>query len=331
MFEMRHRRLKALEGDAVYHCVTRVVNGEMLLDDEAKEMLRKQLWQAAEFCGVELLTYCLMTNHFHVLVRVPDAQKVQISDPELMRRYRHLYPRPTKYQVARAESLEAVLRAGGSEAEALRHQLHRRMHDVSEFMKTVKQRFSVWYNRSHNRYGTLWAERFKSILIEGTALATRTLAAYIDLNPVRAGQVEDPKDYRWCGYAEALAGQSRARAGLKTLFGSEKNYLASYRQILFGKGATAKKDGQGAIINHKKALKILNEDGGRLPVATVLRCRVRYFTDGAILGSKNYVTAHLKARHTRRETTRQAQPKPLPGANWGELTTARNLRHTAFT
>ena len=68
------------------------------------------------------------------------------------------------------------------------------MGDVSAFMKELKQRFSIWFNRSHKRFGTLWAERFKSVLIENAASALRTVAAYIDLNPVRAGLVEDPKE-----------------------------------------------------------------------------------------------------------------------------------------
>ena len=43
------------------------------------------------------------------------------------------------------------------------------MHDLSEFMKTLKQRFSIWYNRNHDkRLGTLWTERFKSVLVEGS-------------------------------------------------------------------------------------------------------------------------------------------------------------------
>ena len=55
--------------------------------------------------------------------------------------------------------------------------------------------------------------RFKSVLVEdGEAL--RTMALYVDLNPVRAGLVEDPKDYRWTGYGEASGGSKRARRGL---------------------------------------------------------------------------------------------------------------------
>ncbi|MDR1789396.1 MAG: transposase, partial [Opitutaceae bacterium] len=89
---MRHRRIKIppAEGEAVYHCISRTVNGERCLDDPAKEVLRKQLWKTAEFCGVRVLTYALMSNHFHILVAVPQAAPV--SDAELLRRYRLLYP-----------------------------------------------------------------------------------------------------------------------------------------------------------------------------------------------------------------------------------------------
>ena len=61
--------------------------------------------------------------------------------------------------------------------------------------------------RRHGRKGTLWEDRFRSVLVEGAGLALATMAAYIDLNPVRAGMVEDPKDYRWSGYGAAMAGR----------------------------------------------------------------------------------------------------------------------------
>ena len=51
--------------------MTRVVAGARLVDDPAKEILRRQLWMVAEFCGVEILTYAILRNHFHILVRVP--------------------------------------------------------------------------------------------------------------------------------------------------------------------------------------------------------------------------------------------------------------------
>ena len=84
---MRQARIKiaAETGEAVYHCMSRSVNGEWLFDDRAKEILRRQFWQVADYCGVEILTYTILSNHFHLLVRVP--QKTPVSDAELVRRY----------------------------------------------------------------------------------------------------------------------------------------------------------------------------------------------------------------------------------------------------
>ena len=77
--------------------MSRIVGGQMLLGDREKEVLRKMLWQVADFCGVEVLTYSIMTNHFHVLVRVPEKDR-GVSDVELLRRFNVLYPKPTKYR-----------------------------------------------------------------------------------------------------------------------------------------------------------------------------------------------------------------------------------------
>ncbi|MFT6059570.1 MAG: REP element-mobilizing transposase RayT, partial [Lentimonas sp.] len=112
---MRQRRMKIGGRDAVYHCMTRTVNGELLFKDREKEVLRKMIRQVADFCGVDVLTYCIMSNHFHILLRVPDGAAV--PDRELMRRYKVLYPKPTKYQEASVEIMEAQLEAGGEEAE----------------------------------------------------------------------------------------------------------------------------------------------------------------------------------------------------------------------
>jgi hypothetical protein len=70
----------------------------------------------------------------------------------------------------------------------------------------------------HERSGTLWEQRYKSVIVE-SGIAARTMAAYIDLNPVRAGMVEDPADYRWSSYGEAIGGGNKgngrkAREGL---------------------------------------------------------------------------------------------------------------------
>ena len=92
-------------------------------------MLRKMLWQVAALCGAEILTYCVMSNHFHVLERFPDQQEV--SDAELMRRYKILYPKPTKFQSASTGVMQSLLEAGGEEADEIRRKLNARIDPVA--------------------------------------------------------------------------------------------------------------------------------------------------------------------------------------------------------
>ena len=277
---------------------------------------------------MQILTYAIMSNHFHVLVRVPKTKPV--SDAELLRRYAILYPKPSKYQSARLDTVKAQLKTNEAEAQAWRNRQLALMGDLSSFMRLVKQRFSIWFNRSHHRYGTLWAERFKSVLVEAKSGVLRTMAAYIDLNPVRSGLVSDPKAYRFCGYAEAVAGSSLARRGLVGLgIGQTWSQTQSaYREILFGKGASVKEN--RATIS-PAALKQVIKEKGRLPLATVLRCRIRYFSDGAVLGSQAFVQTQLAFYRSKFGPKPRTAPREIPHiADWGDLTTMRGLRKGAF-
>ncbi|NBB77947.1 MAG: transposase [Verrucomicrobia bacterium] len=296
-----------------------------------------------------------------------------VSDPELLRRFKVLYPKPTKYQTASFRRLETALREGTEEAAAVRSQLLARMHDLSEFMKTLKQRFSIWYNRNHDgRLGTLWMDRFKSVLVQGEGNPLQTMAAYIDLNPVRAGLVEDPKDYRWCGYAEAVAGSKKAQRGLEMIWATYagggirdagvemrdagggmrdagggmrdagvrgagkpggsanlKSALAAHRSLIFGKGASPWTC-RGKVIDRETAEKVLNEEKGELPLSVVLRCRVRYFTDGAVLGSAEFVRSYAARWQAGRGRRNPAVVTSARGAPWGDVAVINTLRRALF-
>jgi REP element-mobilizing transposase RayT len=311
--------------------MSRTVNSERCLDDVAKEMFRKQLWQIADYCGVQILTYAIMSNHFHVLVRVP--LKSDVPDAELLRRYHVLYPKPTPYKTACIGAISDQLKKGGPDADTWRKQQLALMGDVSQFMKLLKQRFSIWFNRTHNRHGTLWSERFKSVLVEGRRHVMAIMAAYIDLNPVRAGLVTDSKDYRFCGYAEAVAGRKSAQAGLIAIVADENNLTwrgahAAYRLHLFASGVPGR--AEKAAVSQETFDQVVKENG-TLPLATVLRCRVRYLSDGAVLGTKAFVAKHLSTYKRRTGRRKRTAPRPLPKiTDWGDLVALRNVRKNAL-
>ena len=316
---MKNRILEK-ENLGYYHLMSRTVNGDPFFGDLEREVLRKMIWQVAEFSGVRVVTYAVMKNHFHVLAEVPEQGR-GVSDRELVRRYKVLYPRPTRWQPMRARALARHLREDTEEGRVIRAALTRRMHDVSWFMRTLKQRFSIWYNQSRDRFGPVWSERFKSVLVEGDHWALKTVAAYIDLNAVRAGLVSDPKDYRFCGYAEALGGGVLARSGLRVVTGD----LAGYRELLYGSGSGAKEGKE--MISREEAAEVLRSRG-KLPLATVLRCKVRYFSDGKVLGSADFVESHLADDLSGRK--RPGKAHPMVGAAWQGLSVGAGLRKELF-
>ncbi len=308
---MRKIRIRVDEVDSVYHCMSRTVNGERLLGPEHRKVFRKMLVEAAEFSGVRVITYCLMENHFHVLVRVCAGDDP--SDEELVRRYRVLYPTTSAYQPMSGDRLEEILEQGGAEAERVRSVLLARMGDVSEFMKTLKQRYSIWFNNQHGRYGPLWSDRFKSVLVEGDAYSLKTVAAYIDLNPVRAGMVADPKDYPFCGYGRACAGGRFEREGIGSLTMDRGLSLLDYRAVLFGKGRIAGAAGEVGE-SESEGMEEVEDRAVAEPRSASLLQTIRHFANGKILGSEGFVQRVMEEIEIFREVaTRRRCPVDVSG------------------
>jgi putative transposase len=323
---MRKARLKIEGVSAVYHIITRVVGGQLLLDDVAKERLRIMVRENARFSGVEVVTQCIMGNHFHILVRVPE--EASVSDAELLRRAAGYYKKKSPYRDLLEQTFSDF---GGKLPEDLRSGLTSRMGDISFYMKELKQRFTKWFNKQHGRFGTLWSERFKSVIVEDEPSVISTVAAYVDLNPVRAGLVTDPKDYRWCGYAEAVAGDRDARNGLAR-FHERKSWScvsSEYRKLLFvSSGVSGRSD--KAVLD-REAIKRVVEEGGELALAEVLRIRIRYFSDGVALGSRDFVNGVFAEFRDRFGARRKTGARDLKGIRpLTALKSLRNLRTAPF-
>lgn len=282
---MRQARIKKAE-EAYYHVTSRCALQSFLMKREEKDMFVKMMRRAEFFSGVQIVTYCIMDNHFHILVKVPE--KRDVSEDELMNRITTLYgDTKAKRIFSRWESLK---KAGDGKA-ALREQsaFRKRMFDVSEFMKTLKQRYSVWYCSNHKTTddngeerkieGTIWQGRFHSVLVENSQKALTAVAAYIDLNPVRAKIVREAKAYRWSGYGAAKRGDSaatRAHSAIECPF---------YEEVI-----KAKQDGFAA--------------------------RIPSISRGMAFGSKSFVSQALASSDRGRTNT-----VPLPLARRGDLST----------
>ena len=342
-----------------YHVISRVVERRFAFGPEEKEKFRALMRLQEKFTGCRVVSYCLMCNHFHILLEVPPMAEGGLSDEELLRRLSAIYSEAFVAGVAKelADARMAVYVAlcGLDEAVAAIHKRFTyRMYDLGEFMKGLLQRYTQWHNRAHSRTGRLWEDRFKSLIVEG-GVAAKTIAAYIDLNPVRAGIAKDPEDYRWSSYGEAIGGGSKgngktARAGLVRALrahqgvGADADFWASgvsreYRKLLMA-GAVGRfsesvgRDGKLVTKTLRKGISKQDAEterdlDGEIPFGKMLRCRVRYFTDGAVIGSRSFVNDAFEGARQRFGAKRKDGARAMRGSGSGAkglLWTLRDLR-----
>jgi hypothetical protein len=301
-----------------------------------------------------------------------------LTDEELLGRLKWIQTEAQVAVVARelAEARRVVAEGRARDGEAYVKAIHERftwrMHDLSQFMQGFLQRYTLWHNRKTKRQGHLWEDRFKSVIVED-GVAAKTMAAYIDLNPVRAGMVKNPEEYRWSSYGEAIGARvkgdcltrsgakgngRKARAGLVRAMRAHQGVAADaalwskdvaieYRKILLagaGERVEERVDQSGAmkrIVKRKgltkeqldkerqRLLEAEEKRMGELPFGRMLRCRVRYFTDGAIIGSKEFVNAAFESARERFGAKRKDGARRMRGSGSGAkgmLWTARDLR-----
>jgi len=339
---MRQKRMRAPQewSSAYYHCISRVVGREFLLGDTEKDYLVKLLGKYERFCCLKVVAYCVMDNHFHLLVEEPQGGAIEMSDSQFLD---HLKSCVSKFEYADTrQKLLAWRKYEDQEpANQLKDSYLKRMGNVSFFMKGLKQEFTQWFNRTHKRSGTLWESRFKSVLINGMdAEALTMMSAYIDLNPVRAGMVEDPKDYRWSSYGAACAGQAEAREGIEQVINQLhlsrgknlpglKKALSEYRCELMIRGQSEGVASSGNPLRKgvsEERIRAVMDRKGKLTRQEALLCRVRYFCDGGVIGSQRSVDEVFESQRWRFGPKRSSGARRLKYINVPGLCSLRDLQ-----
>ena len=139
------RPLRVEYSNALYHIVARGnASQEIFLNDKDRKMFLYWLKDVSQFHNIICHAYCLMDNHYHLLIETPEA-------------------------------------------------------NLSRAIRDLNGNYSQWFNTHHTRIGHLFQGRYKAYLIEKETYLLE-VARYIVLNPVRAGMVDKPKNYKWSSY-----------------------------------------------------------------------------------------------------------------------------------
>ena len=295
------RTSRMLIGDeqAVYHVMSRTALDGFPIGDIEKDFMLDVIKRFSSLYFCEIMGFCLMGNHFHLLVKM--LPEDNFSDDEIMERLKRFYGGTRDFSEQQLPFFRSKLAS------------------LSELVRDIKVNFARFYNRQHHRRGYFWGDRFKSVIVDKGETLVNCLA-YIDLNPIRAGLVKRPEDYRWNSIGYHL--QTDNKDGfLSTDFGlvefnagDEKERIRLYREYLYEAGALERGDkgGRSGVID-SNAVESEREKGFEITRADRLRYRTRYFTDSAVIGSKAFVLENFQRFRHLLKAKKDRKPVAIKG------------------
>ncbi len=218
--KMSQSNYRSRQTNTVHHLGSRIAHKVYFLEDDERNDFLEMARRVADFVGIKLIGWCIMTNHFHLLIYLPDVEDV--GEQEVLRRYSVL-----KGQKAGAHMGAEIARwrqAGPSGESMVREWLdsqRRRMYSVAEYMKILKQWFTTEYNRRHAHRGTLWEATYFDRIVKYSQSEIAKRLAYIHLNPIRAAMATSFDGYVWSSYRAFVLGDELAVSGMRFVYGDD--------------------------------------------------------------------------------------------------------------
>ena len=223
----RISRMIISDEQAVYHVMSRTALPGYPLEAVENDFLLGLIKRFSKLYFTEIMGFCLMGNHFHLLVKMlPESD---FSNEDVKKRIEEFYGDDYAFPKGQLPYFKTKLSS------------------LSEFMRDIKVNFTRFYNRRHNRRGYFWGDRFKSVIVDKGETLVNCLA-YIDLNPLRAGIVKKPEEYRWSSIGYHMQTKNKDKF-LSTDFGlmefnvkSEKERVRRYRRYMYHAGSIDRLD-----------------------------------------------------------------------------------------
>lgn len=195
----------------VIHAVQRCVRRAFLCGNDLttgksfehrRQWIRNRLEFLASAFAIDCLTYTVLSNHLHVVLRSRPDVVATWSDKEAARRWLKLFPPKRLVERVSADPTDEELKMITANAERLA-EIRRRLSDVSWWMRCTAENIARRANREDECSGRFWEGRFKAQLLldEASLLAC---AAYVDLNPVRAAIARSPEESTYTGAKDRI-------------------------------------------------------------------------------------------------------------------------------
>ena len=295
----RTSRMIVKNETAIYHVMSRTALDGFPLQAFEKDYLVELVQRMGNLFFTDIYGYCMMGNHFHILVKmIPEDH---FTDDVVKERLVRFYG-------------EKKAPVGEGQLPVMREKLA----GLSEFLREIKVNFTRFYNKRHGRRGYFWGDRFKSLIVEKGQTLINCLA-YIDLNPVRAGIVKKPEDYRWSSLGYHI--QTGNKDGfLSTDFGlsefnvnRKKERVRRYRKYVYESGGIEPGDKPFVKTIDEKIVNKERRKDFEISRTDRFIYRTRYFTDSGIIGSREYVSDTYRQFKHLFQSKREKKPKAVKG------------------
>ncbi|MCX4024709.1 transposase [Endozoicomonas sp. SM1973] len=192
------REQVALDATPFYHCITRCVRRAFLCGEDKltgcsfehrRQWIVDRLAELVDIFAIDLCAYAVMSNHYHIVVRIDSHRAEEWSNHEVVERWMKLYN--GNFLVNRWLNGETG-KAENFVVSEIIQTWRKRLADLSWFMRCLNEFIARKANKEDNCKGRFWESRFKSQALL-TEEALLTFMAYVDLNPIRAKLADRPE------------------------------------------------------------------------------------------------------------------------------------------
>ncbi|MDY0269696.1 transposase [Trichloromonas sp.] len=198
---MPRSNLVSLSDTPWYHVVSRCVRRAYLCGedtvtgmnfDHRRGWIETRIRELASIFAIDIAAYAVMSNHYHLVVRIDEERTEAWSDEEVLRRWVRLFTGPVLVQRYLSAARDRMSDSERLHVREWVETYRARLHDLSWFMRVLNETLARMANAEDGCTGRFWEGRFKSqaLLDEQAVLMAM---AYVDLNPIRAGMAETPE------------------------------------------------------------------------------------------------------------------------------------------
>jgi REP element-mobilizing transposase RayT len=210
--------------------------------------------------AIDVCAYAVMSNHYHLVLKVCPEQLIDLSDKEIMNRWCALFKGPLLIQ--RYRSGEALRPSERSTVSDIVNAWRSKLASISWFMRCLNQPIARQANIEDQCTGKFWESRFTSQALK-TEEALLSCMAYVDLNPVRAGIAARPETSSHTSIRERIQPEFSLQQAVKdqAQCGDLLEFHAPLKPLLPFESGILNKNQAGILFNFEEYLKLVDWTG----------------------------------------------------------------------